>query len=87
MILQVVDLPLDPVTTIDLKFSLVKYNKSISVIIFFLYLINFFLYFVLFKLIPGLKTIKSTFSKDFDKLVIIFLLNFFLNVILSSQTE
>ena len=38
--------------------------RSISVIIFFLYLIKFFLFFELFKLTPGLKTIKSTLLKD-----------------------
>ena len=57
MILQVVDLPLDPVTTIDLNFVLVKYNKSISVIIFFSFLFNSCLCFEFSKLTPGLKTI------------------------------
>ena len=42
IILQVVDFPFDPVTTIDLNFELLKYNKSISVIIFSLNLIKFF---------------------------------------------
>ena len=52
--LQVVDLPLVPVTTILLNLLLVKKNKSISVIIFFLYLIK-----VLFfsKVMPGERTI------------------------------
>ena len=36
---------------------------------------------------PGLKTIKSTFSKVFFKFEILFDLNFFLNLRLSSQTE
>ena len=55
MILQVVDFPFDPVTTIDLNLLLNKYNKSISVIIFFLNFIKSFLNFVFFKLMPGLK--------------------------------
>ena len=60
IILQVVDLPLVPVTTMLLKFFLNKKNKSKSVIIFFLNLVNWFLYFEVSKLIPGLKIIKST---------------------------
>ena len=87
IILQVVDFPLEPVTTIDLNFLLLRNNKSISVIIFFLNLTKFFLYFVFFKLIPGLKTIKSTSFKDFDKFKTALCLNFFLNFMLSSQTE
>ena len=57
IILHVVDLPLVPVTTILLKGLLIKKNKSISVIIFSLYLLNLFLLFCLFKFIPGLKII------------------------------
>ena len=50
--LHVVDFPLVPVTTMLLNFLLVKYRRSISVIIFFL---NFFKFFLLIRLIPGLK--------------------------------
>ena len=55
--LQVVDLPLVPVTTIDFIFLFLKYSKSKSVIILFLFLINSFLKIVLSILIPGLKII------------------------------
>ena len=77
---------LDEKTTIDLKFLLLKYNKSMSVIIFFLYLIKFFLYFVFFKLIPGLKIIKSTSFNILGKFEKFLFLNFFLNFVLSSHT-
>ena len=51
---SVVDFPLVPVTTILLHLFLVKKNRSISVIIFFLNLMRC-LFFT--KLIPGDKTI------------------------------
>ena len=55
--LQVVDFPFVPVTTIDLKTLFVKKKRSMSVIILFLFLYNNFLYLFLIRLIPGLKTI------------------------------
>ena len=64
-----------------------KYNKSISIIIFFLYLIKYFLYFVFFKLIPGLKTMKSTSCIDLDKFKVFLFLNLFLKSALSSQSK
>ena len=73
MILQVVDFPLVPVTIIDLKLELNKYNKSISVIIFFSYFFNKLLYFDLNKLTPGLKIMKSTFINAFLRLKKLFI--------------
>ena len=55
-ILHVVDFPLVPVITTDLEKFLVKKTISRSVIIFFYTFFKTFLFFDLFRLIPGLNT-------------------------------
>ena len=59
IILQVVDLPLVPVTEIINDFLLSSKNISRSVIILFVFFFKYFLSLHLLILIPGLITIKS----------------------------